>query len=140
MMNAGARVCYVHRSSVIICLENVMSELDGIWMCESATVNGRKLDDATAKSLKLTLDGEQYKTERGDQIVFDSSYSVDTSVNPPHINMLGIGELAGKIGKGIYQIAQDRLTLCYTMPEKDRPTSFSSEEGSEAYLMVWRRA
>ena len=126
--------------SVISWGRQTMSELDGIWMCESATVNGRKLDDAIARSLKLTLDGEQYKTERGDQVVFDSSYSIDTSVNPPHINMLGIGELAGKIGKGIYQIAQDRLTMCYTMPEKDRPTAFSSEEGSEAYLMVWRRA
>jgi uncharacterized protein (TIGR03067 family) len=117
-----------------------MSELDGVWMCESATVNGRKLDDATAKSLKLTLDGEQYKTELGDEVVFDSTYSVNNSINPPQIDMVGIGELAGKIGKGIYKIEENRLTMCYTMPEKDRPKAFSSEEGSEAYLMILRPA
>jgi uncharacterized protein (TIGR03067 family) len=117
-----------------------MSELDGVWTCESATINGRKLDDTIAASLKLTLNGEQYKTERGDQVLFDSTYSVDTRVNPPHIDMVGIGELAGKIGRGIYKVEQDRLTMCYTMPDRERPTVFASEEGSEAHLMVWRRA
>jgi uncharacterized protein (TIGR03067 family) len=117
-----------------------MRELEGVWMCESATVNGRKLDDGTAMSLKLTLRGEQYKTERGDEVLFDSTYSVDNSVNPAHIDMVGIGELAGKIGKGIYDVTQDRLIMCYTMPGKDRPKAFTSEEGSDAYLMVWRRA
>jgi uncharacterized protein (TIGR03067 family) len=117
----------------------IMSQLDGVWICESGTVNGRKLDGATASSLVLTLDGERFKTERGDQVLFDSAYSVDTSVSPPHIDMAGIGELAGKIGQGIYEIHDDRLTMCYTMPGKDRPTAFASDEGSEAYLMVWRR-
>jgi uncharacterized protein (TIGR03067 family) len=116
-----------------------MRELDGVWMCESATVNGRKLDGATAKSLKLTLKGDQYKTERGDQVLFDSTYAVSDSVDPSHIDMVGIGELAGKSGKGIYKIEDDRLTMCYTMPGKDRPRAFASEEGTEAYLMVWRR-
>lgn len=117
-----------------------MNELDGVWACESATVNGRKLDDEIAKSLKLTLNGAQYKTERGEQVLFDSTYSVDNGVNPPHLNMVGIGELQGKIGKGIYELKQDRLTLCYTMPDHDRPQAFASEEGSNAHLMVWRRA
>jgi uncharacterized protein (TIGR03067 family) len=120
--------------------ENVMSELDGVWACESATVNGRTLDDEVAKSLKLTLQGERYKTERGDQVLFDSTYSVDNNVVPRHINMVGIGELQGRIGKGIYELKQDRLTMCYTMPDQDRPTAFASDEGSNAHLMVWRRA
>lgn len=114
-------------------------ELDGVWVCESGTVNGRKLDDGTAKSLRLTLNGEQFKTQRGDDVLFDSTFSVDTRVSPPHIDMVGIGELAGKIGKGIYEVQQDRLTMCYTMPGHDRPKTFGSEEGSNAHLMVWRR-
>ena len=99
-----------------------------------------QLDDATTKSLVLTLDGERFKTQRGDQVLFDSKYSVDASTKPPQIEMAGIGEMAGKIGQGIYGISGDRLTMCYTMPGKDRPTAFASEEGSETFLMVWRRA
>lgn len=117
----------------------MMGELDGVWMCESATINGRKLDDETAKSLKLTLNGEQYKTERGDQLLFDSTYSVNVNANPAHINMVGIGELAGRIGEGIFELNEDRLTLCYSMPGHDRPRTFASDEGSNAHLMVWRR-
>src|SRR5688572_8342994 len=116
-----------------------MSELDGVWTCESATINGRKLDDSVTASLKLTLSGTQYKTQRGDEVLFDSTYSIDRSKNPPHLDMVGIGELAGKIGKGIYELSADRLTLCYAMPGQDRPTAFDSDEGSNAHLMVWRR-
>ena len=118
--------------------KRIMGELDGVWVCESATINGSQLDREVIGSLKLTLNGEQYKTELGDQVLFDSTYSVDTEANPPHIDMAGIGELSGKIGKGIYSVNEDRLTMCYTMPGKDRPQTFASEAGSEAHLMVWR--
>jgi uncharacterized protein (TIGR03067 family) len=118
----------------------MVGELDGVWTCESATINGRKLDEAVTASLKLTLRGNQYKTQRGDEVLFDSTYSIDTSMNPPHIDMVGIGELAGKIGEGIYQLNEDRLTMCYAMPGQPRPTAFESKEGSNAQLMVWRRS
>jgi uncharacterized protein (TIGR03067 family) len=116
-----------------------MSQLDGVWTCEGATVNGRKLDESVTASLKLALNGTQYTTKRGDEVLFDSTYSIDTSKNPPHIDMVGIGELAGKIGEGIYQVDGDRLTMCYTMPGQRRPVAFASEEGSEAFLMIWQR-
>jgi uncharacterized protein (TIGR03067 family) len=116
-----------------------MSQLDGVWTCESATVNGRKLDESVTASLKLALNGTQYTTKRGDEVLFDSTYSVDTDKNPPHIDMVGIGELSGKIGEGIYQVDGDRLTMCYAMPGNPRPLEFESNEGSNAQLMVWRR-
>jgi uncharacterized protein (TIGR03067 family) len=116
-----------------------MRELGGVWTCEGGTVNGKPLDDAMARTLKLTLNGEQYKTEGQYGVLFDSTYSVDARPEPKHIDMMGIGELAGKIGKGIYKLDDDRLTMCYTMPGKERPTAFECKEGSEAHLLVWRR-
>jgi uncharacterized protein (TIGR03067 family) len=121
--------------------KKTMRELEGVWTCESATINGRKLDEATVKSLKLTLKGEQYKTERGDEVLFDSTYSLDTKADPKRIEMIGTeGDLMGKAALGIYRLDKDRLTMCYTMPGKERPKEFKSEEKSEAYLLVWRRA
>jgi uncharacterized protein (TIGR03067 family) len=116
-----------------------MSELDGKWACQSATVNGKTLDDDTAKSLVLTLKGAQYKTESNLGVLFDSTYTIDEQSDPKHIDMMGIGELAGKIGKGIYELDGDRLTMCYTMPGKERPQRFECLAGSEAHLLVWRR-
>jgi uncharacterized protein (TIGR03067 family) len=117
-----------------------MTELDGVWNCESGIVNGKKLDDDMANSLRLTLKGEQYKTESNFGVLFDSTYSIDTQPEPKHIEMMGIGELAGKTAKGIYVLDQNLLTMCYTMPGKERPKAFESTEGSEAHLIVWRRA
>ena len=121
--------------------KKTMRELEGVWTCESATINGRKLDEATVKSLKLTLKGEQYKTERGDEVLFDSTYSLDTKADPKRIEMVGTeGDLKGKPALGIYKLDRDRLIMCYTMPGQERPRDFKSEEKSEAYLLVWRRA
>jgi uncharacterized protein (TIGR03067 family) len=121
--------------------KKTMRELEGVWNCESATINGRKLDEATVKSLKLTLKGEQYKTERGDEVLFDSTYSLDTKADPKRIEMVGTeGDLKGKPALGIYKLDKDRLTMCYTMPGQDRPKDFKSEEKSEAYLLIWHRA
>jgi uncharacterized protein (TIGR03067 family) len=121
--------------------KKTMRELEGVWNCESATINGRKLDEATVKSLKLTLKGEQYKTERGDEVLFDSTYSLDTKADPKRIDMIGTeGDLKGKAALGIYKLDKDRLTMCYTMPGQERPKDFKSEEKSEAYLLIWRRA
>ena len=117
-----------------------MNHLEGTWNCASATVNGNPLSDATVKLLRLTLTKDRYKTEKGSEVLFDSTYTVDPSKNPKQINMVGTeGDLKGKEAQGIYALESDTLQICYTMPGKPRPTSFESPVGLEAYLVVWKR-
>jgi uncharacterized protein (TIGR03067 family) len=114
--------------------------LEGSWTCVSAVVNGKPLPDATVKLLRLNLTKDQYKTVKGNETLFESSYTLEPSRNPPHINIVGTeGDLKGKEALGIYSLAQDTLKICYTMPGKQRPTAFASGAGSEAYFMVWKR-
>jgi uncharacterized protein (TIGR03067 family) len=104
-------------------------------------VNGKPLTEPTVKLLHLTLTKDRYKTEKGSEVLFDSSYTVDASKNPKQINMIGTeGDLKGKEAQGIYALEGDTLRICYTMPGKPRPTAFESAVGSEAYLVVWKRA
>ena len=114
--------------------------MEGTWTCISATVNGKPLPEATVKLLRLTLTKDRYKTEKGNEVLFDSSYKLDPSQNPPHINIVGTeGDLKGKEAQGIYSIAGDILKICYTMPGRKRPTAFESIAGSEAHFIVWQR-
>ena len=115
--------------------------IQGSWTCHSAVIDGRPLGDEIVKQLRLTLTADRYKSERGDQVLFDSTYTLDANKTPAHIDMVGTeGDLKGKSAPGILKLDGDRLTMCYVMPGKDRPTAFDSQPQSGAFLVVWKRA
>src|SRR5262245_60498907 len=79
--------------------------LEGSWTCVSAVIDGKPLAAETASQLRLTMTADRYKTERGDQVLFDSTYKVDLKQNPPHIDMIGTeGELKGKAAPGSWKL------------------------------------
>ena len=125
---------------VLVTSCSTMSPLEGAWSCVSATVDGKPLSDTTVARLRLTLTKDRYKTERGTEVLFDSTYTTDSSKKPKHIDMVGTeGDLTGKKAQGIYTVRGDMLQICYTMPGKERPAAFESRPGSEAYFIVWKR-
>jgi uncharacterized protein (TIGR03067 family) len=112
----------------------------GSWICTSAVIDGRPLAEETVKQLRLTLTAERYKSERGEAVLFDSTYTVDATKLPAQIEMIGTeGELKGKPALGIFKLDGETLTLCYVMPGKERPTKFESVPQSGAFLVVYRR-
>jgi len=116
-------------------------QLAGSWTCASATIDGTPLAAETAKVLTLTLTADRFKTQRGEQVLFDSTYTVDATKDPKQIDMIGTeGDLKGKPALGIYKLDGDKLTLCYTMPGKERPAKFESAPKSGVYLIEWQRA
>ena len=115
-------------------------DLIGSWTCVSATIDGKPLAPDTSKDLRLTMTADRYKTERGAQVLFDSSYKLDSSKTPPQIDMIGTeGDLKGKVAPGILKLDGDTLTMCYVMPGKERPTAFESQPNSGAFLVTWKR-
>jgi uncharacterized protein (TIGR03067 family) len=118
----------------------IKPSLAGTYTAALATVNGRDLPAEVVDALRLTLTDKTYKTERGNEVLFDSTYIIDTSVKPHQINMLGTeGPATGKEALGIYSLEGDFLRICYVMPGSPRPTTFASAPGSNAYLVIWRR-
>ena len=116
------------------------SQMTGTWSCASATINGKPLSEPGVKNLHLTMTATRYKTERKDEVLFDSTYRLDTTHAPVHITLVGTeGDLIGKEARGIIIVEADTLKICYTMPGKARPISFASATNSEAYLIVWKR-
>src|SRR3954467_449451 len=77
-------------------------QIIGSWNCDSAVIDGRPLAEETTRQLRLTLTPDRYKSQRGDQVLFDSTYTLDTSKTPVQIDMIGTeGELKGKSAPGI---------------------------------------
>jgi uncharacterized protein (TIGR03067 family) len=121
--------------------EEEAARLDGTWSCASAINDGKPLPEETTKQLKLTLTAAGgFKTQLDERVLFDSTFKVDASKQPRQIDMIATeGDNKGQPGLGIYRLMGDTLTLCYTMPGKDRPKDFESQPGSAAYLIVWSR-
>jgi uncharacterized protein (TIGR03067 family) len=116
-------------------------KLAGVWVGVSGANDGKALAEETVQKLRLTLtkDGG-YKTERGKQVLFDSTYKLDAGKKPKHIDLIGTeGENKGKAAQGIYVLEGDTLKICYTMPGKERPREFESKPASGATLVVWKR-
>src|SRR5438874_10681608 len=114
---------------------NNTDNLSGTWSCVSATVDGKPLAKETTDLLQLTLTQNRYKTEKGSEILFDSTYTIDPSKNPGQITMIGTeGDLAGKEAPGIYSLDGDILRICYVMPGLRRPEKFESPTGSQIFL------
>src|SRR5258705_6089102 len=119
---------------------NNTDDLEGSWSCLSAMVDGKALPAETTALLHLTLTQNRYKTEKGSEVLFDSTYTVDASKNPKQINMIGTeGALAGKEAQGIYSLEGDILRICYVMPGLPRPETFESPASSKAFLVTWKR-
>ena len=115
--------------------------LRGTWACKSAVIDGKPLPEKTVKELQLTITADRYKTERGDEVLFDSTYRLDPSKDPKQIDLTGTeGDLAGKDAPGVYAVDGDTLRICYVMPGRPRPKSFDSPAGSKAHLVTWVRS
>src|SRR5262249_37838032 len=104
--------------------------------------DGKPIADETVQKLRLTLTKEGgYKTERGKQVLFDSTYKINPASQPKEIDLIGTeGENKGKTAQGIYVFDGDTLKICYTMPGTDRPKEFASKPSSGATLVVWKRS
>jgi len=116
------------------------NKLQGTWACVSGENAGKPIPEGTVKKLRLVLTQDKYATHRGDELLFESTYKLDATKSPWQIDIIGTeGENKGKAAQGICRLEGDTLTLCYTMPSKDRPKQFESKAGSEATLTVWKR-
>lgn len=112
----------------------------GVWSCIEAVNNGNKLPAEKASQLRLTLTDKQFKTQLGEQVLFDSTYTLNAAKSPAEIEMLGNeGDLKGKPALGIIKLENGILTLCYVMPGGERPTAFESQPASMATLTVWKK-
>ena len=116
--------------------------IEGVWACSDATNGGQKIPDEKASQLRLTLTTDRFKTQLGEQVLFESTYTLDTTKSPVEIEMIGTeGDLKGKPALGIIKLNGGILTLCYVLPGGgERPKTFESQPGSKTTLTVWKKA
>jgi uncharacterized protein (TIGR03067 family) len=110
----------------------------GTWSIVAAERLGQPYDDAL--TVKVVFTGSRFTVRQQGQVLFEGSIRLDPSVTPKQIDShMSSGQEKGRTRLGIYEIKGDRLRMCYSDFDKERPTAFSTREGTGFSLFVYQR-
>ena len=113
------------------------AKLVGTWTVMAAEKDGKQetAEGVKDKQVKITRDtitcmDKDRKTDMA------CKYEIDTSRTPWVVTMTCTeGEHKGKTLKGIAELQDDTLKVCYSHPDKDAPADFKTKEGQCCFTL-----
>lgn len=116
--------------------------LEGTWAPVAASVSGKELLIAELRVKYLVLDGHDYNiVDRSNQVVDRGEYLVNDRARPWTIDIVGRdGPNAGRSMLAIFELADDRLTVCYNLEGDGRPGNLQSQEEQILLSITYERA
>jgi uncharacterized protein (TIGR03067 family) len=135
-----AAVCLLAGADAPEAVKKEMAQLEGNWSMVSGERDGQALpDDLVKQAKRVSKDGET-TVSIGDQVFLKAKFTVDPTKKPKTIDYtVTEGDSKGKTMLGIYELNGDTAKFCFAAPGKDRPVDFTTKEGSERTLSVWKR-
>jgi uncharacterized protein (TIGR03067 family) len=117
-----------------------IKKLDGTWKPVSAEFAGAAYPDKILKTMKLTVDGEKYKVEIGEELD-EGTVFIDPEKSPKELDIKGgeKGPNAGKTFLCIYKLDGEELEVCYDLSGKARPTEFVSKKDTKLFRVTYKR-
>jgi uncharacterized protein (TIGR03067 family) len=114
------------------------SKIDGTWLAKNAELSGKKLPEKSIESLKLTLKKGEY------EVVAESpdrgTVTYDDTAKPKEMDIKGVdGPNKGKTFLAIYELKDDKLTICYDLSGSSRPTEFKTRPKTKLFLVTYER-
>jgi uncharacterized protein (TIGR03067 family) len=113
-------------------------KVDGTWLATKAEMSGKKLPKQVVEKLKLTLKDGKY------DVVAESpdhgTVTYDNDAKPKAMDIKGVeGPNKGKTFLAIYELKDDKLTICYDLSGESRPTEFKTEPKTKLFLVTYER-
>lgn len=115
--------------------------IEGTWRVVALEVNGSKSTEEDARKLTVVNgpDGTWSLRSDGNEISKGTNL-LDPTKTPKTIDFTPtVGEGAGSLYRGIYELGEKTRKLCFAPPGKERPTEFSSTPDSEHILVMFER-
>lgn len=113
--------------------------MQGTWLASTAELAGKPFPDKVRQAIKLTLQEDRYTVTVGknpDQ----GTFKLDPAARPKVMDITGTeGPNKGKTIPAIYELDGDTLKVCYNLGGKDHPTEFKTSEGTQLFLVTYKR-
>jgi uncharacterized protein (TIGR03067 family) len=117
-----------------------MEKLQGDWAAVSMVRDGMNIPRDDAQSFFRTVKGDKSTVFRYDDVVNKGTFTIDATKKPKTMDFFPEGTNdKTKASLGIYEFDGEKLKICFAQPGKERPTEFTSKEGSGHALTVWER-
>jgi uncharacterized protein (TIGR03067 family) len=113
--------------------------IQGNWKLICGEANGQDESEEDIKKSTLVIAGDQHTVTVGDAVM-KGTHVLDPSQNPMTIDSTDTaGPFENMSLKGIFKLEDDVLTLCFGIPDGDRPKEFTTRNGKACILHVWKR-
>jgi uncharacterized protein (TIGR03067 family) len=113
--------------------------IEGTWQPVKAELAGEAAPDMALTKMRLILQAGTYAIHFGNEISDAGTYTLSALAEIRTIILTSVsGTNAGRTIPSIYQLAGDRLRICYGL-NGTTPTEFASSNGSPHYLVFYRR-
>jgi uncharacterized protein (TIGR03067 family) len=113
--------------------------IEGTWLPATAEIGGKMLPDELLKTIKLVVKDDKYTVTVGKE-VDQGTVKLNPKAKPKELDVTGTdGPNKGKTFLAIYERDGDTLRVCYDLSGKDRPTEFKTKEGTQLFLITYKR-
>ena len=113
--------------------------LQGTWLPATAELAGKMFPDEIRKTIKLVVKDDKYTVTVG-RAVDQGTVKLNPSAKPKELDITGTdGPNKGKTILAIYERDGDTLRICYDLSGKGRPAEFKTQEGTQLFLVTYKR-
>ena len=116
--------------------------LEGAWVPVAASVAGQELMVGELRVKYLVFESGGYSIiDRTNHVVDSGEYLINEAVRPPTMDIVGRdGPNAGRTMLAIFELQDDRLTVCYDLDSAERPSNMQSDEDQLLLSITYERA
>ena len=119
--------------------------LQGTWQCVSSVMDGDKQPDDEVRPYQLMVSGDKLTITKSGSTVIKGTLVLEAAQSPRHLDLkieedANNQDNAGKTMAGIYELKDEELKWCFTLPDRtERPKEFKSESGSSQIFATFKR-
>jgi uncharacterized protein (TIGR03067 family) len=113
--------------------------VDGTWLGSKAELDGKPFPEELTKTIRITVEKGKYKVAVSGTYD-EGTFKLDPSTKPKSLDLVATdGPNKGKQLLAVYELDGDTLKVCYDLTGKNRPKEFRTTEGSQLYLVIYKR-
>ena len=117
-------------------------KFQGTWTITVMEKRGEKQPEEKLKDLRAVIEGDSFRLKMGDQEGERATIKLDPSKTPKAIDLQPAtpGRKETRPSRGIYELKDDTLKLCWRKEGGERPTDFATKAGDrDLVLMILKR-